>query len=462
MAQAPHSSATDALDPRHAFDKRSDWVRMQTLARLRWIAVLGQVVSLVVAQGALGLDLEAGLIWAAIGAAVITNLMAVLAFPENRRLSETELAATLAFDMVQLWTLLLLTGGLHNPFALLVLAQVAIAALALSTRPTFFLCALAIVLWTALVFIHLPLTTNAGEVLKLPPVFVVGFWVAIVIAILFQGAYAHRITSELTAMSDALTATQMALSREQKLTDLGGVVAAAAHELGTPLATIALVAGELIEDAGDEDTRADAQLIRDQAERCRIILRSMGQAGKQDEHVKVAPLVAVVEEAADPHRERGIEVLIHSIAHDEARQPSIARRPDVIHGLRNLVQNAVDFAAATVRIEISWSPDDIVIRISDDGPGYPPEALPRLGDPFLRRRPEGAAAGANRKGYEGMGLGLFIAKTLLERSSAEVAFANGRNGGAVAHVAWRRGDIAVAADRGPLGENRATPPTDLA
>ncbi|SFH07120.1 two-component system, sensor histidine kinase RegB [Palleronia marisminoris] len=455
MIETPHSSETDALDPRLAFDNRAHWVRMQTLARLRWIAVLGQVISVIVACGALGLDLETGLIVAAIGAAVITNLMATMAFPENRRLSETELAATLAFDMVQLWTLLLLTGGLHNPFALFVLAQVAIAALALSARRTFVLCAVAIVLWTALVFVHLPLTTHSGEVMQLPPVFVLGFWVAIVIAILFQGAYAHRVTSELTAMSDALTATQMALSREQKLTDLGGVVAAAAHELGTPLATIVLVASEMIEDAPDEDTRADAQLVRDQAERCRVILRGMGQAGKQDEHIKVVPLVAVVEEAADPHKDRGIDVVIETIAHDSTSQPSIARRPDVIHGLRNLVQNAVDFAAAEVLIEVSWSADEVAIRISDDGPGYPPEALPRLGDPFLRKRREGAV-GANRQGYEGMGLGLFIAKTLLERSRAELAFANGRDGGAVVHAAWRRSDISVATDRAPLGENRAT------
>ena len=456
MTEASHSSDTDALDPRHAFDNRSDWVRMQTLARLRWIAVLGQVIALVVARRVLGLDLETGWIWAAIGAAVITNLMVTLVFPENRRLSETELAATLAFDMLQLWTLLLLTGGLHNPFALFVLAQIAVAALALSSRPAYFLCGMAIVLWTALAFVHLPLATATGEVLRLPPVFVVGFWTAIVIAILFQGAYAHRVTSELAAMSDALTATQMALSREQKLTDLGGVVAAAAHELGTPLATITLVTGEMIDDTNDEDTRADAHLIREQAERCRVILREMGQAGKQDEHIRIAPLIAVVEEAANPHRARGIEVEIESVAQDDSRQPSIARRPDVIHGLRNLVQNAVDFAAATVRIEVSWSAEEVAVRISDDGPGYPPDALPRLGDPFVRKRPEGTAIGANRRAYEGMGLGLFIAKTLLERSGAELAFANGRDGGAVAHAAWRRADIAVAADRAPLGENRAT------
>ncbi|WP_375260778.1 sensor histidine kinase RegB [Palleronia sp.] len=456
MTEATHSSETDALDPRHAFDNRSDWVRMQTLVWLRWIAVTGQVISVVVATEALDLDLETGLIWAAIGAAVITNLMATLVFPENRRLSEAELAATLGFDMLQLWMLLVLTGGLHNPFALFVLAQVAIAALALSSRLAYLLCGLAILLWTALAFFYLPLTTVSGEVLQLPPIFVVGFWTAIVIAILFQGAYAHRVTAELTAMSDALTATQMALSREQKLTDLGGVVAAAAHELGTPLATITLVAGELIEDTDNDDTRADARLIREQAERCRVILREMGRAGKQDEHVKIAPLVAVVEEAANPHRARGVEVVIETIAQDDAPQPSIARRPDVIHGLRNLVQNAVDFAAETVRIEVSWSADEVAVRISDDGPGYAPDALPRLGDPFLRKRPEGAPVGANRRAYEGMGLGLFIAKTLLERSGAELAFANGRSGGAVAHAAWRRADIAVATDRVPLGENRPT------
>lgn len=468
MTQPHPATANERPEPGPAFDRRANWVRIQTVARLRWIAVAGQVVAVLVGQWAFGLKLEFGPIFATIGAAVITNLMAILVYTANKRLSETELVATLIFDMVQLTILLALTGGLHNPFALLILAQVAISATALRRRSTIVVCTIAVALITGLRFVQLPLVTETGEVLQMPEAFVTGFWCAIVVGIVFQAAYARRVTSEVTAMADALSATQMALAREQKLTDLGGVVAAAAHELGTPLATIAVVSAELVEEAEADDQRADAQLIRDQAERCREILRSMGRAGKQDRQVRISPIRSLVEEAAEPHRDRGIEIVIDlaPLAGSDARPPSVERRPELIHGLRNLVQNAVDFAASRVWIDIGWSEEHIYVQICDDGPGYPADILPRLGDPFLRNRRDTAAAG-KRQGYEGMGLGLFIAKTLLERSGADVTFANGRDAagraagrceryGALVTLIWPRAAIATVDDRAPLGENAFT------
>lgn len=219
-------------------------------------------------------------------------------------------------------------------------------------------------------------------------------------------------------MSDALAATQFALSREQKLTDLGGVVAAAAHELGTPLATIKLTSSELIEELDDNpELQDDARLIREQADRCRDILRGMGRAGKDDLHLRQAPLSTLVHEAAEPHFDRGKDIRFseHPAEGDGLNQPSVLRKPEIIHGLRNLVQNAVDFAQSKVWIELHWSDDEITVRISDDGNGFPGHLLGRLGDPFMRRRSSHADRG-KRPEYEGMGLGLFIAKTLLERT----------------------------------------------
>jgi two-component system sensor histidine kinase RegB len=267
-------------------------------------------------------------------------------------------------------------------------------------------------------------------------------------------------------MSQALLATQMALAREQKLTDLGGVVAAAAHELGTPLATIKLVSAELMEELADRpDLRDDAQLIRDQADRCRDILRSMGRAGKDDLHLRRAPLGAVVREAAEPHLDRGktVHFDVGPSAGGADRQPIILRRPEVIHGLRNLMQNAVDFARTTVWVDVEWSSTLIAITIVDDGEGYPPHLIGRIGDPFVRQR-RSVQDRAQRPEYEGMGLGLFIAKTLLERSGAELSFANASDPfltdeerpercGAIVEVIWRAEDLAVT-DEGSLGENR--------
>lgn len=268
-------------------------------------------------------------------------------------------------------------------------------------------------------------------------------------------------------MSDALSATQMALSREQKLTDLGGVVAAAAHELGTPLATIKLASGELFEELGDRpELQEDAALIREQADRCRDILRDMGRAGKDDLHLRQAPLRAVLEEAAEPHMDRGKEIEFELMG-PEMAQPSILRKPEIIHGVRNLVQNAVDFAQYQIWVEASWTDDSIALRIMDDGSGFPPHLIGRIGDPFMKRRK--LSSDKNRRpGYEGMGLGLFIAKTLLERSGAELSFANGREAGtvdsdtgigAVVEVKWKRSDIDAVSGSAPVpfGENQRIP-----
>jgi two-component system, sensor histidine kinase RegB len=449
--------------------ERSKWIRMRTLILLRWVAIVGQLTALTVAQRLYNLQLELGLAYLAVGVSVVGNLVAIFVFPENKRLSETENFLMVLFDLLQLSFLLYLTGGLNNPFALLLLAPVTISASVMGLRSTVIIGATAIVLVSLLAVFNLPLRTEQGFILRIPDVFIFGNWTAIIIATVFMGAYSHRISSEMRSMSDALAATQMALSREQKLTDLGGVMAAAAHELGTPLATIKLASAELIDELGDmPELCEDAVLIRQQADRCRDILRNMGRAGKDDLHLRQAPLSAVIAEAADPHRNRGKAIHFETAPSPggSAQQPSILRKPEVIHGLRNLIQNAVDFSRANVWIEAMWSDEMISIRILDDGTGFPPHLIGRIGDPFMRRR-RSETDRKSRPGYEGMGLGLFIAKTLLERSGARLSFANGSDpyqdtgegkerGGAIVEVIWPRAKIdALAGDNAvPIGRNQ--------
>lgn len=452
----------DTASPLHDAGLRSNWVRLRTLVILRWIAILGQTVAIVVALRQFDLDLDLGLCFLAVGAAIVANLVAVFVYPENKRLTEAEVASMLLFDISQLVFLLFLTGGLNNPFALLILAPVTISATALSARTTALLGSLSIVGVTILANWHVPLNTTSGAVMAMAEDFVTGFWVAIVIGVVFLAAYAQRVTSEIHAMSQALAATQMALEREQKLTDLGGVVAATAHELGTPLATIKLVSSELADDlAGHPDALEDVRLIAEQADRCRDILRSMGRAGKDDLHLRHAPVAAVLREAAEPHGDRG-KVILYDIGGD-GPQPVIRRRPEIIHGLRNLIQNAVDFAQSTVWVDISWTETRLTVRIVDDGQGFSTEVMSRIGDPFVRRRRRDPR---RQDGYDGMGLGLFIAKTLLERSGAELTFANarepfearpapGQKAGALVEARWPRGRLAegAQADRQALGQN---------
>lgn len=443
--------------------QRGNWIRLRTIILLRWVAIVGQLAALVVSQQIYRLDLPMGPCLMVVGVAVIGNLLSLFIFPENKRLSETENLLMVLFDLLQLGLLLYLTGGLHNPFSILIIGPVMVSASALSLRSTVFLGLTAILMVTVLSQFHVPLRTEQGFIMRIPDIFVFGAWASIVIAVVFLSVYSRRVAVEMHAMSDALQATQIALAREQKLTDLGGVVAAAAHELGTPLATIKLTSAELIEDLQDHpDLRDDAVLIRDQADRCRDILHSMGRAGKDDLHLRTAPLSALIEEAAEPHIARGKQIhFLVAEANDEnaGPQPTVPRRPEIIHGLRNLIQNAVDFANANVWIESEWSADRVTLRIMDDGPGYPVDLIGRIGDPFVRRR-RNSEQGTHRPGYEGMGLGLFIAKTLLERAGAELSFANGYDPnrtkasqpaqcGAIVQVTWPR--PALNTDRGSTG-----------
>ena len=447
-----------------AGETRENWVRLGTLILLRWAAIFGQVAAISLAVRIYGIELPLGWCFLTVGLAIIANLVAVFVFPANKRLSEVQTTLMLLFDTGQLALLLGLTGGLDNPFALLILAPGTIGATVLPGRASVALCTATILLVTLIAVVNVPLRLPDGSSIAVPPLYGLGTWLAMVIGVVFLGLYAGRVSAEIRNMGDALLATQMALAREQKLTDLGGVVAAAAHELGTPLATIKLVSAELADELDDRpELREDAELIRAQADRCRDILRSMGQAGKDDLHLRSAPLMAVIREAAEPHAHRGKSLHFEALPGPGGgeRQPAILRRPEVIHGLRNLVQNAVDFARANVWIDALWTDARITLRIIDDGPGFPQQMFGRIGDPFMRRRRSDEDRA--RPGYEGMGLGLFIAKTLLERTGAELSFANGGDpflreeerpprSGAIIEVSWPREAI-EAATGGALGEN---------
>lgn len=415
-------------------------IRMRTLVLLRWFAIGGQLAAVIIAW-IMGIGFPKVPVMILIALATAMNLWMFLRPP--KRTSPGRAVLQLSFDLLQISALMALTGGMANPFALLVLAPVTIAAASLNARLVLALGLATVAVTSVAAVFGVPLRDPTGEILRLEPILALGHWVALVIGVVFFGGYAHRVTGELSDTSNALFATQMALSREQRLQHLGGVVAAAAHEMGTPLATIKLIAGELADELKDRpDLHADVIALRDSADRCAQILRSMGRAGKDDLHMRAAPLRAVLEDAASPHADRGPLVEIR------AEGPSIRRDPAIIHALRNLIQNAVDFAESRVVIETDVTPNTLTVTIRDDGPGYPPALLSRIGDPYLSRRSE-----AQRGSYEGMGLGLFIAKTLLERSGARLSFANG-GPGAVASVRWPIERI-EAQDRLALAQNPA-------
>lgn len=456
---------------------RSEWVRLQTLILLRWLAISGQIAAVIIATVLLDIQLRLDLCVLTIGMSVAFNTISTIIYPTSKRLSERTATLTLMFDLLQLAVLLYMCGGLTNPFAVLVLAPVTIAATALTLRAAVLVGIFAFLLISVLSLQFWPLHLADGTTLTQPALFTFGMWASLSIGIAFTSIYARRVTVETFNMSQALTATQMALGREQRLTALGGVVAAAAHELGTPLATIKLVAAELASDLGDQpELLEDINLIISQTDRCRDILADLGRRGKDDTHLHHAPISAVIEEAAEPHNNRGKKIILRidgALAHQAVPdQPEIARLPEIIHGLRNLVQNAVDFAESTVWIDIDWTQSELRVTVGDDGKGYPPDLIGRIGEPFVRPRKGLLRPEKVRPEYQGMGLGLFIAKTLLERTGAKLIFANGtefpgsggsssvpdelaRPSGAVVQVVWQRAALEASRStiRGKLEQN---------
>ncbi|MDT8345980.1 MAG: histidine kinase dimerization/phospho-acceptor domain-containing protein, partial [Thermohalobaculum sp.] len=262
---------------------RGDWVRLRTLVVLRWVAVIGQSMAVLIASQLLGFQLPLAYCALLISASVMVNLVAITMFPVETRLSERGTWASLCFDLVQLVGLLMVTGGLNNPFALLILAPVTISATALRLQSTLFLGIMAMGFVTLMSTIHLPLIQADGAALAVPELFRSGISAALAIGVVFLSLYARRVTVEGYAMSQALNATQVALAREQRLAAIGGLAAAAAHELGTPLATIKLVAGELVRDlAASPELAEDARLIRSEAERCGGIMADLARSGRDD------------------------------------------------------------------------------------------------------------------------------------------------------------------------------------
>ncbi|MGA7081636.1 MAG: ActS/PrrB/RegB family redox-sensitive histidine kinase [Pseudolabrys sp.] len=416
-------------------------VRLDTLVRLRWLAIIGQSTAVLVVYYGLDFDLPIYACIAAIILAAWLNVALRLRFHMTQRLEPDRAAWLLAFDIAELAVLLFLTGGLQNPFAFLFLGPVLLSATALPPRFTLMLGGFAVACATVLVFVHYPLPWDSEDPLQLPPIYMMGVWMCILLAIGFIGVYAWQITEESRQLSDALAATELVLAREQHLSQLDGLAAAAAHELGTPLSTISVIARELERAiAADAPHGDDVRLLREQAKRCRDILAKLTELSAGGEPFDRMRLTALIEEVVAPHRNFGVTIDVITPS-DRAAEPVGARNPAILYGLGNLLENAIDFAHDRVLVDAKWDEDSVAVTISDDGPGFAPEILTRIGEPYVTSRRHHL----NDTGEEpkGLGLGFFIAKTLLERSGATLSFENRAipERGAVVRLHWSRSDF---------------------
>jgi two-component system, sensor histidine kinase RegB len=401
-------------------------IRVRTLATIRWMSIAGQSIAFGIVSLGLGFDTPLLAAALAIAAPAVLTIGLVALYPPTARLTEMEALLHLAFDLVQLGVLLYLTGGFTNPFCALLLVPVTIAATTLSARATISLIALATIIIVVIWRWSLPLPWG-GPPPALPMLYQIAIFVSLTFTLVFLALYVLSVSLDARRWQQALVVTQAVLERETKMSALGTLAAAAAHELGGPLGTISLVAHDLSHSlANDPDYGEDVRLLDREARRCRAIMTNLARRAEVDEPFRHVPLDVLLHEAAQPFEASG------KVQVEAPPAPQVARSPELLHGIVNLLDNAVRHARRSVWVAGRADDDRVTVTIADDGPGFPPDLLRHIGDPYL---------GPSRSARGGTGLGLFIATTLIERTGGKLAFRNVAGGGALVEIGWPRAYI---------------------
>ena len=413
-------------------------VRFFTLAVMRWMALVGQVFTILVVHFSLGIELPLGWLVPALLLTLAVDIAIQLMGAPTARLGASQTFFLMLFDVLQLAYLLFVTGGVQNPFTVLLVLPVGLAAATLGRGRTAILTAAALAALALMATIPTELPWLDGT-LRLPPLYLAAAWLALSLTVVLVAGFIGQLASEARRHALALSALQLALAREQELSALGGQAAAAAHLLGTPLTTINIIAKELVRELPAESPlREDANELLLQARRCRETLASLGSGQRDKAHVAFtkAPLSSLLATIADAYRSDRVTIDIGVEIEPGLLEPCIALAPELRHAIANLVDNAVRFARSRVGVTVAVTHAGTTIEITDDGRGFSPELLDWLGEPYLStRRAEG-----------GLGLGVFIAKTLLARTGASMHFANRdklshREEGAVVRIFWPSGAL---------------------
>ena len=438
------------------------WIKPRTLLNLRWLAISGQVVAIAVADFILNFTFNVEACLIIIFFSCVINLTSSVYFRTEKRLSAVKTFVFLAFDLTQISLLLFFSGGISNPFSILIIVPTIVSA---SSLPIIYLIILGVMTLLSISFLsvkYFPIIDSSGDVLKSPEILLFGFSASLIITVTFLGSYVRKIFLDNSKMNRALQATQVALERERKLTALTGVVAALGHELGSPLATIKLASSELLNEINsDSPIYQDIRLIYDQIERCKAIISDMGSLGKDDQYVKTIDFFTLLFEAIQPYKKLNKEITFRlngerrghgSVSIKEKVIPLVRREPELIHGIRNIIHNAIKFAKTSVDINLICSPRELNVEIVDDGMGFPHDVSKMIGEPFIKKGNFYSTEEKTKTPLEGMGLGLFIAKILLEKTNGQLKFSNvnrvennGKNRitGAKVEILWERSSIEV-------------------
>ena len=404
-------------------------ITLETLINLRWTAIIGQFIAISVIEFGLQFSLPYFHCLFAILCSVILNIYLEINKSKFQTIDNFYATISIFFDLVQLIVLLFLTGGLSNPFSILILVPSTISVTYLSKGSSQFIITCSVIFSTVIAFYHLPLPSPFNEVIDLPKYYKVGLWFAHGIGIAFLGNYAYQLGRDNWRRSLALSQLEKDLSKERVMNSVGGIAAAAVHELGTPLATISLVSKELKKELGSsEGIKEDLNLLLDQANRCREILKDIANKSEQDkffDFISPKELINEIVFSLDNKSNKTINVLNKSLN----ERIKITQKTEIVYALRNFIENSLKFADNKIDILVNQNKKNVIVTISDDGQGFSNDIIQKLGQPYL----SSSEINLERKG---MGLGIFISKNLLERTSAKLKFRNKKNSGAEIRISW--------------------------
>tara|TARA_B100000575_G_scaffold283033_1_gene275458 strand:- start:18 stop:1304 length:1287 start_codon:yes stop_codon:yes gene_type:complete len=402
-----------------------------TLTILRYIAIIGQFFALNIVYFYLSLPFPIELSYLIIFLGLLTNIYLQFGIKINQ-LKDLYAAIFLIYDLIQLSFLLYLTGGIFNPFSFLLIIPAIVSSTFLSMGTTIILGFVTSLLLLVISFFHLPLPGEDMNLLHFPDFYKIGIIISILIGLMFLSYFGIRFAGETKKRSEALNKLQEVIAKEYELESLGGQAAAAAHSLGTPLATIAVVAKELKKEIGDnKDVSKDIDLLISQTKRCSEILKKISKKQiEEDIFLSSIKLEDLLEEIIDSFKETSSKK-IDLILDNDNNKINIERTPEIIYGLRNFIGNAVKFSKSKVKISLNSDPNKIEIKINDDGPGIPDDIIKKIGEPYIKSKSIELNSNA------GLGLGTFLGKTLLERQGANLSFrSNNDLGGALVIIRW--------------------------
>ena len=412
-------------------------LRLRTLNLTRWIAILGQYIA--VATAFFWLEINFNIYLASV--CILMNIIVSIKFLPIRTLNSNETLFYLIFDSIQLVALLYITGGLTNPFCILIIAPFIISATYLDLFRTIIIGIVSILSLSLLAFFYQPISSNIFEFSSsdFSSFQIFSIWLSLIVSLAFIGIYCFRVANESRKVEKALNETQIALSDEEKISDMMSLTAAAVHELGTPLSTISVIIKEIVNelDVGEKNYD-DILLIQSQIKRCSEILNRLRQGDISNDNspfINELDFPRLINEIVKDYELEEIKLNFEIDDYFKNSNFIILRKPEIVHSLSNIIENAYQYAKHSVTIKLILKDENVILEIINDGEGFPANILPILGEPYVKK---------NEKNHKGIGLGLFIAKNLINKTAGKIEFRNIENTGASVKIIWKKDNLMIS------------------